>query len=1209
MKERIEKFIDRMKEDLDKLAERYPDTKSLLIDWQTLEKFDDEIADKMFSEPDKILPLFDEVLNSRNLPVLEPGETGTPEFHVKFFNIPKEKGYTVMIRDIDSDDVARFISTDGTINRISEVLPKVYVGKFKCIGCSNPAIEVKQERADRQAGNLRQPNRCPNCGKTEFQFLPEESRWVNFQTMEIQEPLELTKGGEQASKIRVWIEDDLTKKFTPGNKVIVTGVVRLAPPQKKGTVYTKFIESNNVESVEKEFEDIEISKKEEKEIKKLAADPLVFDKIIKSIAPSIYGYNEVKGAIALQMFGARAGKILPDGGTVRPDIHILLIGDPGVAKSRLLKFVDQIAPKSIFVSGKGTTGAGLTATAEKDELADGAWTLKAGALVLAGGGIACIDEFDKMDKDDRASMHEAMEQQSYHSKTRILLSDGSEKEIGGLVDGFFAHRIEEIIEIFTSDFSRIYKTSVDRVSRHSAPDHFIEITLQNGRKVTVTPEHPCWVIDEGRISTTPAEKIRVNDFLPIPNCLPLQGTPQEIKYTPSISIKASARALKQTRKIRCLPQHNDAGFCRLIGYLITDGGYELNQGRKAGVNFTNKDKQLIDDFCVLSETYFNIKPYVYRRSNGVFYARIISMQVLDYLCSLDPCFSEKSEHKRIPPLLMKSTKEDLRGMLSAMFECDGWVTDNRIGFVSPCKECCEQVQTLLLRFGIVSSLLEQKTESGRPIWRTTISGNQELCSFAENISFLSERKNKRLLEQLNKQNYRTIKDIIPNVGSRIHELSRTLKVDESKVLGYSITSFKRGKQNFSRQGLKKYASALEEKIAAFSKSADLLKTLTDAKDIKRVRKNLNVSLEDLEPFSGVSHQSLSFLERKKEDITVLKEALIKYCEQAKNTASDVAFLKGLAEGDVAWNKVRKVGVVPNKTEKWVYDVTVEPTRSFVSECMLLHNTISIAKAGIIAKFKCNTAILAAANPKFSRFDNYKPLGEQFDIPPTLLSRFDLIFPMQDVLDTEQDKNIAEHMLKMHKGGEGMKDLEPAISADLFRKYVAYARKNSSPILTEEAANKIRDYYVTLRASGKAGGAVTATPRQLEALVRLAESSAKIRLADKVTPDDADRAIILTNHVLKEIAMDKTTGQLDIDRIVTSHPKSMRDKIRLVEDSMKTLVANNIDKMASFDDIIELATSKDPAITRFEVEKYINELKTKGVIYEPRHNRFMFTDET
>lgn len=680
MKERIKRFLERKKEDLEKLSERYPEVKSLYVDWQELEKYDEEIAERLINEPDKIIPLFEEVLNEEDFLILDSEKIGRPEFHVKFHNLPKEKGYTVMIRDIDSDDIAKFISTDGTINRISEVLPKVYVGKFRCVGCST-LFDVKQTREDRQAGFLRQPVRCNNCGKTDFQFLPEQSQWINFQTMEIQEPLELTKGGEQAAKIRVWIEDDLTKKFTPGNKVIVTGVVRLAPPQKRGTVYMKFIEANNVESVEKEFEDIEITKKEEKEIKKLAADPNIYEKIAKSIAPSIYGYKEVKNAVALQLFGARQGKKLPDGGTVRSDIHILLIGDPGVAKSRLLKFVDQLAPKSIFVSGKGTTGAGLTATAEKDELAEGAWTLKAGALVLAGGGIACIDEFDKMDKDDRASMHEAMEQQ----------------------------------------------------------------------------------------------------------------------------------------------------------------------------------------------------------------------------------------------------------------------------------------------------------------------------------------------------------------------------------------------------------------------------------------------------------------------------------------------------------------------------------------------TISIAKAGIIAKFKCNTAILAAANPKFSRFDQYKPLGEQFDIPPTLLSRFDLIFPIQDVLDTEQDKNIAEHMLKMHKDGEDIKDLEPAIPADLFRKYVAYARKNAHPVLSEEAANKIRDYYVALRASSK-GGAVTATARQLEALVRLAEASAKIRLSDKVTVDDAERAIELTNYVLREIATDKTTGQLDIDRIVTAHPKSTRDKIRIVEDCMKTIVANNTDKMASFEEIVEAATSKDSTITKYDVEKFINELKSKGIIYEPRHNKFMFTEE-
>jgi len=195
------------------------------------------------------------------------------------------------------------------------------------------------------------------------------------------------------------------------------------------------------------------------------------------------------------------------------------------------------------------------------------------------------------------------------------------------------------------------------------------------------------------------------------------------------------------------------------------------------------------------------------------------------------------------------------------------------------------------------------------------------------------------------------------------------------------------------------------------------------------------------------------------------------------------------------------------------------------------------------------------------------------------------------------------MLKMHKTEKELDGVQPDIDADLFRKYIAYARKTIFPTLSEDAAAKIKDFYITLR--GGSGETVRATPRQLEALVRLSEASARMRLSDTVTVSDAERAIALTNFVLREIAYDASTGQIDIDRIVTEHPKSMRDRIRMIEDIIKTLIAESDDGMASLEDIIEEAGSKE--IDRVKVEQILMELKTKGVIYEPRHGRYMFTE--
>lgn len=664
---KIENFLKKKSKEISKIAEFYPKKKSLFVDYDEFSGYDINLAEELITKPDEVISTFKELLGEMCVSV--PGEER--DIHVRFFNIPREEGYTVRVRDISSDYIGKFIAVDGVINKTSDVLPKVAVGRFVCDRCNLDYDEPQNTRF------LRPPRFCRVCKKRDFRFVPQDSKWVDVQKLEIQEPLEMLSGGEQARRIEIWAEDDLTDVVKPGDKVIITGIMRLLPPAKKGSVYQRFIEANNIVGIEKEFEEVEITEEEEEKIIKLSKDPMIHDKIIDSIAPGIYGYREVKEAVSLQLFGGRPHKKMPDGTGLRPDMHLLLVGDPGVAKSRILQYVTQIAPKSIYVTGKGATGAGLTATAERDEFSEGGWTLKAGALVLAGGGVVCIDEFDKMDKEDRSAMHEAMEQQ----------------------------------------------------------------------------------------------------------------------------------------------------------------------------------------------------------------------------------------------------------------------------------------------------------------------------------------------------------------------------------------------------------------------------------------------------------------------------------------------------------------------------------------------TISVAKAGIVTKFRANTAVLAASNPKFSRFDNYKPLGEQFDIPPTLLSRFDLIFPIRDILDKERDTEIATHMLKMHKTDEEMKDIQPEIEIDLFRKYIAYARKNIFPVLSDDAVDKIRDFYVTLRGGG--GDTVRATPRQLEALVRLSEASARMRLDDNVTVSDADRAITLTNFVLREVAYDASTGQIDIDRIVAAYPKSARDKIRHMEDIIKNLTLESEEGMASFEDVMEAAASKK--IDRFKAEKILTELKNKGIIYEPRHGRYMLTE--
>ncbi|MCS7143862.1 MAG: minichromosome maintenance protein MCM [Archaeoglobaceae archaeon] len=322
----------------------------------------------------------------------------------RFHSLPITK--KIMIRELRSSHISKFIAIEGIVRKVTEVRPRVISAAFKCINCKK-TIYVPQEDS-----TLRRPYEC-GCGSKKFHFLPEKGISIDSQRVRIQEYPENLRGGEQPQSIDVVLERDLTGLINPGDRVIVNGIVRAKPraiQQKMLTHMDLFIEGNSIEMLQQEYEEFEVTEKDKEEIIKLANSDDIYEKVVKTIAPSIYGHEDIKLAIALQLFGGVAKK-LPDGTEIRGDIHILLVGDPGVAKSQLLKYVHRIAPRSVYTTGKGTTSAGLTATAVRDEI-DGRWTLEAGALVLADKGVALVDEIDKMRKEDRSALHEALEQQT-----------------------------------------------------------------------------------------------------------------------------------------------------------------------------------------------------------------------------------------------------------------------------------------------------------------------------------------------------------------------------------------------------------------------------------------------------------------------------------------------------------------------------------------------------------------------------------------------------------------------------------------------------------------------------------------------------------------------------------------------------------------------------------------------------------------------------
>ncbi|MEM2924109.1 MAG: minichromosome maintenance protein MCM [Methanocellales archaeon] len=385
------------------LAYAYPEEKSLIVEYPDIVRFSSDLADELIERPSEVLRSAEEALRSIDIPDYKKLE----QAHVRIIKLEKK----TQIRHLRSMHISKLIAIEGLVRNATEVRPRIVEAAFKCMRCGHVT------RVPQPSTKFMEPLRCEdeNCDrKGPFELLQNESKFIDAQKLTIQESPEDLKGGEQPQTLVVDVEDDLAGKVTPGNRLIVVGILRQyqrTTSSGKTTFYDVYLECNSIELIEQEFEELEITKEEEEEIYRLSQKPDIYEKIIKSIAPSIYGYEEIKEAIALQLVSG-VEKFLPDSSRIRGDIHIILIGDPGVAKSQLLRYVVNLAPRGIYTSGKSTTSAGLTATAVRDEFGDGRWTLEAGALVLADRGIAAVDEIDKMSPEDRSALHEAMEQQT-----------------------------------------------------------------------------------------------------------------------------------------------------------------------------------------------------------------------------------------------------------------------------------------------------------------------------------------------------------------------------------------------------------------------------------------------------------------------------------------------------------------------------------------------------------------------------------------------------------------------------------------------------------------------------------------------------------------------------------------------------------------------------------------------------------------------------
>lgn len=371
------------------------------VDYKQLRRFDAELAQDYLAQPDRVQTWLEEGLAMGDWPLTVDLERVT----VSVENLPDTAVHYIGEYDIEAIEDT-YAGLRGQVSKRTQPQLRITEAAFECQRCGTMTRVPQYD--DRK---LQEPHTCQGCDRNgPFLVDTSECSKVPYQRLRLQVPPEKATG--DTPTVDATLEGNLVDTAKPGDSVILNGVIETEIDRKgkeKRPLLNLSVDGRSVETVESDFEDIEITPHLDR-IREIANSSNPLEQIVDSIAPSIKGYDELKEAIAYQMFGG-VEKELPDGSQKRGSLHILFVSDPGCGKSTLLRYTKRLSPRAVYTSGKQSTAAGLTGAAVQDDFGDGGWTIEAGALVEAHKGLAAIDEFDKMDEEDQSGVMQAMSEQ------------------------------------------------------------------------------------------------------------------------------------------------------------------------------------------------------------------------------------------------------------------------------------------------------------------------------------------------------------------------------------------------------------------------------------------------------------------------------------------------------------------------------------------------------------------------------------------------------------------------------------------------------------------------------------------------------------------------------------------------------------------------------------------------------------------------------
>jgi replicative DNA helicase Mcm len=469
---------------------------SVVIPHKALATVDIELAEEVLDNPKKTLKVIEEFLKQK---------LGV-ELRVRIKDLPEDR--KIRIRDIRSEHIGKLVETEGVIKVSTEVRPVVVAVKYYHTDCGrefwlnllgNGEGKVKERFVKFK---IEKPKVCEVCGRSEGKFIEVDKRIIDIQRLLVEETPDQIERGEQPAQMIVFLTEDLCepkmeRRTIPGTRVKIVGIVEASQTSKSQAVLDLMINTLYIEPVEKDIEDVKISEEDVIKIKEIAKSGDTLSTLASSIAPNVYGkqYDPIKKAIVLQLVGG-VKKVRSDGTKVRGDIHILLIGDPGVAKSQILQFVNKIAPKSRFVSGVTASAVGITANVRRDEFLKGGWALEAGALVLASGGIVCLHPDTEVLINDRPVKISSL----FKNHITLKLKNGKEVEVSP---------INQLTTSYSLTFKKLVKEKALLVARRWYEGILIKIAYDS-KELLATPDHLILLDDEEWV---PAKKVKEGDVL------------------------------------------------------------------------------------------------------------------------------------------------------------------------------------------------------------------------------------------------------------------------------------------------------------------------------------------------------------------------------------------------------------------------------------------------------------------------------------------------------------------------------------------------------------------------------------------------------------------------------------------------------------------------------------------------------------------------